>query len=676
MPLPRWLTDFEPTHQSEVPSKLEFEQHQIKQPIRRESVNSDPTFLAQLKTCQSLDRIRGWATEHNVDLRKYSRLAFRQLVERARSLPALLQALEEPALDTPGNRNYFLERELRLPIAQKDAETLELWIKRQIALGVWSEMEILNVANLISQTPELVDNDDLKCSLAGSVFEGLQSSTVLRLQDVGDDIPRALLECVAQGSITRRPQALGVKILEALQPSQLRQMQDSISLFFQKSIRAQALQEFDMQEIRRLEAISRSLEVLRKLPHDVVHDTILKTSKALFDLRSDPSVSRQALIKLLDIWWSLLAKSSLAKTNLFDFTRQGTASSRSQRMLADQPLEFLVPYLRHFDDEGKARYVLRHWVVPALAPLEWKRAISRFFKLCQTRKDESPFSHVIQIAHDNSQLPDKRIQRLFRLLQMLQMSETLVDIIVSSQRYHVPISEASVLHTIRSHMESQPQMAERIFSSYPRLPLERCPNLAQKLILESNIHPNIPLEHYRSRKFRVAAEATNEEIEDIKQSRVHVLGKMALAYSKALHLTPRMTFRRIYRCYRCIISERLSPLPVDIVLAFVRSGIVRPLQRGEWVSTVKHRWILSLIRRIESLEDAEKVDELVYRWRGSIAKQGQQHRGYTGCFRPWLKQNNMEFTFRTQWSRRWSRYEKIVTPVKVPTIQHSLPIDD
>ncbi len=663
-PLPEWLTDFDAHNSSQVSPKEDTWKKESNQFLHREPMRSDSTFLAQLKSCQSLEEIRDWATEHNVDLRKYGRLAFRQLVARARSLTTLLQALEDPALDTPGNRTHFLEHELRLPMTQRDAELLGLWMKRQLAVGAWSEMEIVNLANSMAQTTEFLDNEKVKCIVAGYIFEGLLSSTVLDLQDVKDQIPGALLEFVAQGPITRRSQALGIKILEALQPEQLRRIQNSISVFFQRSIRAQATREFDAQEIAQLEAIPRSLEVLRSLPDDVVHDTILKTSRALFELRADPSVSQLALVKLLDIWWSSIAKSSLAKSNIFDFTKYGTtARTRSQRILADQTLEFLAPYLRHFDDEGKAQHVLRHWFVPALPSPEWNRVMKRFYKLCQSRKNESPFLHVIQIAHDHDQLPDRKIQRLFRLLQMMQMSETIGDILVSSEKYHVPISEDVVLHSIRRHMETAPQIAEGIFNSYTPLRLERCPDFAETMILNPNMHPRISLEHYRSRKSRFVSEGPNEEHKAIKQARAHLLGRMALAYSKALHMRPRMAFRHVYRCYRCLISERLGSLPVEIVHAFVRAGIVRPLQRGEWVSTVRHRWILSLVRHIENPEYAEKVDELVYQWRGAIAKKNSR----LALARPLLKESRMSFSFRTQWSRRWSRYERVVTPLIGPS---------
>lgn len=554
-------------------------------------------------------------------------------------------------------------------MTQEDAKLLGLWIKKRLALGSLPEKEILNLAVLMSHTSESGNNDEVRCTLAGSLFEGLQSSTVLGLHDVTDDVPGTLLEAVAQRRITRRLQALGIRILEALQPEQLRRSQASIARFFQKTIQAQACRDPILEDLLSIDAVPRSLEILRSLPENMVHDTILQTSQALLELRSDPSISRQALAKLLDMWWS-----SLAKSDLFDFTKKGTndinnqgsASTRSQRMLANQPLSILAPYLRHFDDEGKARYLVRHWICPALPPLEWKRAMNNFFKLCKRRKDESPFLHFIKVAHDNSQLPDQRIQRLFRLLQMMQMSETIEDILVSSERDHVPISEAAVLHSIRAHMAVQPQMAERLLSAYPRLPLERCPELVHNLILDPSMHPETTWRHYQCRKSRAAPGATLRERRSQRTARARLLGTVALAYSKALHLTPRMAFRRVYRCYICITEERLGGLPVNIILALVRSGIVRPLQTGSWVSTMKHRWILSLIRNIESPEDADKVDRLVYQWRGLVARQNRSQTARIRSSSPWLSLSDMNFKSQTRWSRRWSRYERVITPLKRP----------
>lgn len=618
--LPSWLTHSGSKHQNQVWSngKAELE---IQQPLRHDTMKSDPTVLAELKLCQSLDQVRDWATEHNVELRNYSRLAFRQLVQGGRNLSTVLQALEEPALDTSGNRTYFLQRELQSLTTRIEADLLGTWIKRRLLLGTLPEKEILNMANLLSFTPEVGENEDVRCILADSMFVGIQSSTVFGVRHVKAEVLGALFKAVAQGQYTRRSQTLGITIFKVLQPGTLWQLRGTVALFFQKSLRAQVVREYDAEEVSQLEMIARILELLRIFPENVVHDTIHETSKALLELRSDLSVSHQALVKILDNWWSSLIKQDMfgfPKKGTDDINNQGTASTRSQRMLADQPLEILVPYLRHFDDEGKARFLVRHWLCPALPPVEWRRAKNRFFVLRKTRKDESPFLHFISIANDNSQLSDQELRRFFSLLQMMQMSEIIEHILLRPDQKHMCISEAVVLHCIRTHVAEQPQIAERLMRAYPRLPLETCPDLAQELILNPSIHPDLLLNYHRSYSVhaiipRAACRTRRQRNTD----RARLLGKMALAYSEALHQTPRMAYRRIYGCYRCIMREHLGSIPVDIVRALVRSGIVRPLQQGAWVSTVKHRWILPLIRQKESLEDAERVDELVYQWRGA-----------------------------------------------------------
>ena len=654
-PLPKWLTEFESTRQDDdrMTKKVDAHAQQFRMP---KLLKPDSGFLDRLGSCRSSESVCSWATEHNIELRKYSRLAFRQLVKERISLPDLIIALDIPALDTSGNRKYFLENQLRRPLTEEDADALRAWIKNRTSLGSCSEAEILNVAILISESPELKDNGELRTNLANAIFEGLQSSTILGLQDVNNQILIVLLQSIAQGTMTSDSMTLGMEILEALQTSRLSQLRDNIPTFFQASFRAQAILQERKKRVPHLDFVSRSLKLLCSLPDDVVHDTILATLVAISDIRSDPLIDPQVLAELLDLWWSILAKS-----NTFDFQTQRRARSRIERFLEHQPLKYLALYLRYLDDEGKAEYVLQHWVVSKLRSDAQRRAVGRFTRLCRMREDETPFLHLLRIARDTGQLSGEMIQRVFNLLQMLQMPATIADILVSSGTYRFAINETIVLQTIRKHFESRPRIVLRIFKACTQLRLDRCPDLVHRLISDPHTHPNAPMELYHSRKCYSVSEADPQGFESMRQARARLLATMALAYSEALHLTPRMAFRRVYRCYRCIIDKHLGELPVDLAHAFVKAGIIRPLQMGEWVSTAKHRWILSFVRQLESPEEADKLDLLVYQWRGAVAE------GNTKRSQPGLgEEDTIAFGMRTQWSKHWSRYQKVMIPLRRP----------
>ena len=103
----------------------------------------------------------------------------------------------------------------------------------------------------------------------------------------------------------------------------------------------------------------------------------------------------------------------------------------------------------------------------------------------------------------------------------------------------------------------------------------------------------------------------------------------------------------------------MGPISRELVLAFTHAGIIRPLQRGTWVSTVKLRWILALTRKVESVEIANEVDTLVYEWRGAIVRKIQQRQIQD---RQRMTSESLSDSWDvpvlTEFSWRWRRYIK------------------
>ncbi|KAF4305049.1 hypothetical protein GTA08_BOTSDO06982 [Botryosphaeria dothidea] len=67
--------------------------------------------------------------------------------------------------------------------------------------------------------------------------------------------------------------------------------------------------------------------------------------------------------------------------------------------------------------------------------------------------------------------------------------------------------------------------------------------------------------------------------------------------------------------------------------AVVRAAITAPLENYEWVSTVKLRWVLRLVLSIEGPEVAERLDKLVWRWRGEVIREARRRWDEAGLFR-------------------------------------------
>ena len=644
-PLPQWLTDFESLAAIEDQPKEE-----------EENTLHRSQFRKDMEACRNLRDLQEWARTRACNLSQYSRLAFRHLTDIGSPISVLLEALEDSSLRTLGNLNYFLVRRLAKPLMQMDTRLLGHWLRRQIRDGVWSDKEISTIIASTSDIVGAAEDEHLKCEIIESLFEGLQSSTVFKLEDADYKIPKSLLTALHQEPITWRSHGLTTRIIKALQPMQLEKIAHTISTSIINCIRAKAsLCYHDKQGLKELKAVPGAMEILRCLPQNVANFAIVSTSTALIRASgsSDPTISRTAMLKLLADWWS-----SLAKFGTFDCAGNNTPRRRIERKLADEKLEIIAPYLQHLGEIDIVDFVLQQWLEQKAYSATLKQVHHMIDKVNQTEDFKSPFVVMLRVMRHRTVISDENLKRLFRLLQALKMSNTIVDIILRSNEIGISIGERTVLHTIRTHMKVYPEMAQRIFLAYPGSTLESCPEFAEILIANPQIHPGIPYHYYISRRPDPEAATCREPVLAIRR-RAELLERMAVAYSGALHLSPRTAFDKVYACYKCHVSESLGPISREMVLAFTHAGVIRPLQRGTWVSTVKLRWILALTRRVESVEIADEVDSLVYQWRGAVIRkiqkrQIQDRRSIASR----LLSDSRDVPVLTEFSWRWRRYIK------------------
>lgn len=646
--LPHWLTNFEDLAAIEDPPKDEEDDTLLRSQYSE--------FLKGMEACRNLRDLHEWARTRASNLRQYSRLAFRHLTDSGSSLPVLLEALEDTALRTLGNQNYFLVRRLAQPLSQTDANLLGHWLRTQVSVGVWSDNEILTLIESISHTVGPAKDEQSKCKIIESLFEGLQLSTVFKIRDANYKIPRSLLTALHQGPITRRSQHLATRIIKALQPVQLESMGPTISTFIINCIRAKAsLHYHDKQGLQDLDAVPGAMEILRCLPRSVADFGIVSTSTALIRTsgKSDPTISRMAMLKLLADWWS-----SLARFGTFNSAGHDTPRRKIERILAREKLEIIAPYLRHLGENDIVDFVLQQWLDKRSYFAALKQIQHMTNEVDQSEEFGSPFVIMLRVIRQRAVVSDDNMKRLFRLLQALKMSNAIVDIILRSNDIGIDVGEKTILHTIRAHMKVCPEMAQRIFCAHPGSAFENCPDFAEILIANPQIHPGIPYHYYISRRPDPKAATCREPMLAIKR-RAALLRRMAIAYSEALHLSPRIAFEKVYACYKCHMGENLGPISREMVLAFTHAGIIRPLQRGTWVSTVKLRWILALTRKVESPEIADEVDSLVYQWRGAIVRKIQERqiqdrrRVTSGSL-----SDSWDVPVLTEFSWRWRRYIK------------------
>jgi hypothetical protein len=95
------------------------------------------------------------------------------------------------------------------------------------------------------------------------------------------------------------------------------------------------------------------------------------------------------------------------------------------------------------------------------------------------------------------------------------------------------------------------------------------------------------------------------------------LHHLALEFAHSPHLSPRAALRYVHWCWLGLRCFGL-PLTPQMSRAFVHAGITRSLQAGQWVSSLKLKWILERVSELEGREVANELDVAVFSWRGKI----------------------------------------------------------
>ena len=587
--------------------------------LQRKDLLANPRLWEDFKKCSDLVSLYSWAADHGIDIRTHPLMCFSRLCFAEQPLPALLFALEDAALGTPGNLNFLLDWQLRREkgvkalrnrIKSDDLILLQQWMRRQLHLGLKTEEDILVFLRFISRISDATHDESLKCSLIASITEGLQSSSIFRFKDLGRETQRRLLESITRGPTTRESLHLGFSSIEAMRQWQLEHTDQMLSVFILGIVHADAtLWEKQRTEKRFLEVIPMLLEMIGGFPKELAFSAILLTTKTLIEDYS-PMPANSA--SKMHIWWS-----ALAKTNLLEIDLKTPLKTVIEFYLSSQKLEKVAPYLQQLDDRNKARFILSYWFRPGDRLLR-ARALHLFEEFCSVKGKERPwvsmFQAVCHCAKNSSEPFDGDVKQVFKVLQMLGKSEGIVDIMMQVRKFRSIVDDSAVVYTIKEHLEAGSHLAERILHFSSSIQLDLYPELVEQMILCPWIYPGTALRYVQRRRMPFKRSSL---------LRAQLLERMAVAYSSASHITPRTALRYVRQCYALQVEECLGCPTVVMIRALTRAGLIRPLEAGQWVSTTQARWILSLVHANESAEVAKQIDETVYKWRGAnVRKSG------------------------------------------------------
>lgn len=623
----------------------------------RVNLRGSPKFLEDLKHCKDLAGLYTWAAEYNIELRRYSRLAFRQLYESGQKSKDMARALGDSALNNPDNLDFLLHKQAQRILSSDDVDDVAQWFQQTLSLGQWSEAQISVVINFVEHISIVSSDEYVKCSLAASVLDGLESSTILAVKDVKYSKFGILLKAVTRGTFTGISQDLGFRLIKALEPSQSVRLSKIISLFLQKGIETEAsMQKNGGKESHFVDAIPKSFEILWTLPRRTSCAVVLKTSEALVKHTACLPESNIPLLRLLDQWWSWIRHSDIVGS-----LDQGADRRQLERLLNGRPLVIIATYLRHLEDFAIAHFILRRVLRIHLEGSDRNQALDLFKAICRNEK-VSPFVSMMRAAHTFTEISERTTQRVFRLLQMLQRASSIADIIVGLRSVNIRISERVIIHTIKNGLHWKHPRSENIFSVFRELPLEKCPELAERMIGNLRRDPFEALKCYVLRHPSTRIPSCREPLNTIK-ARKQLLERMALTYANARHLNSRMAFKYVSKCYLAHMRDGLGYPGPGLVLALTRAGLIRPLADCKWVSTERLRWILKLIRMFEGSDVAEQVDRLVYTWRGQVVEEIQADYHRRKRARYGVKEPPMSFRIRSEWNRSQGMLFRILEPL-------------
>ena len=620
----------------------------------RKSLRANMQFLEDLESCNDLAALHAWAEKYNIDLRRYSRMAFRRLCGSGQTVETLFEALADRMLNNTDNLDLFLRQWTKGPLSTEASRKIGFWMERTLFLGQWSEAQIDLIMDFVLHVSTITSDGQAKCNLIGGVFRGLKSSTIFNLKELKYSQIGILLKATTCGTFKRLSQHLGFRLLKALEPAQSRRLVNVISLFLQRGIEAQVSGELKGYN----DAISRSFQMLCDLPRRTSYPVIVEVSRALVRIVACLPESNIPLLKIVDQWWSWLRHSDMMRT-----VDEGANRRQLERILTGKSMVIVATYLRHLDDYAIAHFILRREFLTHLGLGHRSYALVQFRQICENKPDVSPFTAMIRVAYDYDTVSERLMLRVFRLLVMLQKSKSVASLIVDLRAANIRVGESVVLQTIKTGLHWKYHRLDQIFAVYRELPLEKCPELAERMIKNDDYHPSEALKRYISRHPGVIP-GCREPLETIK-ARTELLQRMALAYANAKHLSPRAAFFYVYKCYIYHSKERLGYWGAEkMILALTRSAVIRPLERGRWVSTMRLRWLLEVIRKFEGAEVAHQVDKAVYTWRGMVIKEIQADYHRRKRARHGRREPAMRFQFSNRWVKGKGYAARILEPLQ------------
>ncbi len=512
---------------------------------------------------------------------------------------------------------------IKKPRNERDSAYLHSWLRKHISLDMLSKKELQDLVERALDSCGCHERIQTHTELCQTILSGLSSCAGFRIPGLdGRTLNRLLLAaCHAHRWHIPELQSLSFKILEMCTPEQLENMGKGISSLLTSYILS-PVPNGDSQIIKG--SISKILDTLLVCSRIEAGSAIAFASRAVLKAIGSTISTSSFLKGNPSSWWSVLVHHES-----FRILKNGSEWLRFERELARQEIDVLCLYLRHLSDDEKCVFLVRHWFNPDAqdgdtlldgSPSIFIKQLNDVRVSC--KHTTSPFVCMFQAIGPRIHSDGIALPRVFSLLHRLEMHDTSLSLFRYFRQSGTSVNLTTLASKIINYTSPDPRVACTLFKLTPSLPLESCPVVAEIMIRDPAVHPGIPLGFRDARQGSLGIpDVYPRTKQEIRHAQIQLLNRMATAYAHASHLYPRVAFRQVYQCYLLHRKHARCSLSVEISAALTIAGAVRPLQESEWVSTMKLRWILAIVRETEGDEVASRVDELVYAWRGKIHRE-------------------------------------------------------
>ena len=649
--LPLWLTSADPPR--EQTAQTVSENAKLSNPKVPKDAGNDylgqlqdphPQGPNSLEQCKSLGEIRKFlifeSGRRPEGMHELHSQAIQCLLENGTPLENILELLEDPELKDGKAKNlgHLIHWIQKASLKTGEDKILVNWIQTQVILGFLPFQDVTSLLDIIDSPSNSALAALNREEFYAKLIEGVQRCTVCGSMSAKESMLNTIFLFVSSGEISPTMVSLGWDLVRTLSKAHRGLMTGQIGSFVCNCISSQILSESHTALVPNVEdSIAIALKNIRSFPDHQAAAFIQSASEALI-IRikdSNPTISgyemediseRKRSLEQLDQWWT-----SLHDCGLLPKLQELPSWQIVEHVLGSRKYEVLISYLRLMGHRSKCLFFIRHCFQSRLECRSWREADrsyifrahieAQFKDIIEEHPCRSPFvSLLISIRLANFRRDDI-IQNLFEFLRIVEMPGTTMALARAITMTRVRMDIMFVAQEINHYIErNEFRVAYRVFQLFSFVPLEYVPGLARVIIANPDLSTHTAF-HYRNRRQKWIDQVppTDTDLQSHTQLRTDLLNDMAYASAQSPH-TLRISLRQVYKCYLTLKRERL-PITAKLTKALTYAGVVRYLLSGKWVSTERYNVIWALVREVEGQQVADRLDDLVYFWRGKVLDQ-------------------------------------------------------